>query len=264
MSIQPVANLKLDRTKNYLIAIEGVLVSGDQMVPGADRFIMQLIKQGSKFLLLTNNSRRTPSETALKLQKQGLEVQAENIYTSSMATARYLRAQNPGGSAYVIGESGLVSALQEVGYKISDQNPDYVVLGGSNRHTFEDISLVVNFIQDGARFICTNPDRASRSKGKLVPATGSIAALIESASGVTPFFIGKPNPFMTRSALNHLGVHSEDTTVIGDNMETDIIAGIESGMQTILVLSGETRLDDLAHFAYQPTYIIRSVADLQP
>jgi NagD protein len=264
MTVEPVENLKLGGTKHLLIAIEGVLVNGDQMIPGADRLIQQINKRGTKFMLLTNNSRRTPQETAVKLQNLGLTVQAKNIYSSSLATARYLKSQKPAGSAYIIGENGLWAALQEVGYVISEKKPDYVVLGGSNRHGFEDISKAVNLIHEGASFICTNPDRAGHSKGKLAPATGAMAALIEAASGVAPFFIGKPNPFMIRSALNHLGVHSEDTVMIGDNMETDIIAGMESGMQTILVLSGDTRLRDLARYAYQPTYILRSVADIYP
>jgi NagD protein len=264
MSIEPVKNPKLDKAKSYLIAIEGVLVTGDQIISGADRFIKRLYQRGSKFLLVTNNSRRTPYETADNLQKLGLAVLGENIFTSSLATARYLKAQKPDGAAFVIGEHGLVAALQEVGYKISDHHPDYVVLGGSNQHSFEQISIAINLIHQGAKFICTNPDRAGRSKGKLAPATGAMAALIEAACGVEPFYIGKPNPFMTRSALNYLGVHSEETVMIGDNMETDIIAGIESGMQTILVLSGETRLEDLAHYAYRATYVIHSVADLRP
>jgi NagD protein len=263
MSIEPRKSLKLEGNKNYLLAIEGVLVSSDQMIRGADRFIRRLYQMGLKFLLLTNNSRRTPYETADILQKLGLAVLAENIFTSSMATAHYLHSQKPGGSAYVIGEGGLLSALEDVGYQISDQNPDYVVLGGSNRHSFEDIARAVNLIREGAKFICTNPDRAGHSQGKVTPATGALAALVEAASGVAPFFIGKPNPFMIRSALNCLGVHSEDTIMVGDNMETDIIAGLESGMQTILVLSGETQLGDLAHYAYMPTHVIHSVADLR-
>jgi NagD protein len=263
MTKAPKKTLKLDGAKNYLIAIEGVLVTSDQKIRGADRFIRRLYEMGLKFLLLTNNSRRTPYETADTLQKLGLPVLAENIFTSSLATARYLQAQKPGGTAFVIGEQGLLSALEEVGYQISDQNPDYVILGGSNRHSFEDISRAVNLIQEGAKFICTNPDRAGHSQGKVAPATGAMAALVEAASGISPFFIGKPNPFMIRSALNCLGVHSEDTVMVGDNMETDIIAGLESGMQTILVLSGETRLEDLGRYAYMPTHVIHSVADLK-
>jgi NagD protein len=263
MTIEARQNLKLDRSKNLLIAIEGVLVYSDQPIPGADRFLKQLHKREAKSLLLTNNSRRTPKETALKLGTLGLVVQPENIYTSAMATAHYLHSQKPDGTAFVIGENGLFTALQEVGYTLTDDNPDYVVLGGSSRHTFEDIIQAVSLIQGGARFICTNPDRAGHSKGKTAPATGALAAMLEATSGIAPFFIGKPNPFMIRAALNHLGVHSEDTIMIGDTMETDIIAGLESGMQTILVLSGDTRLEHLERFAYRPTYVLNSVADLQ-
>lgn len=264
MTLEPVILITLKGTKNFLIAIEGVLVSGDQIIPGADLFIKRLHKRGSKFLLLTNNSRRTPDENAQYLQNLGLAVEADNIYTSSMATARYLSTQKPQGSAYVIGEHGLLAALQESGYKISDQNPDYVVLGGSDQHSFDEISTAVNLILGGARFICTNPDKAGHSQGRLVPATGAMAAMITAASGIAPFFIGKPNPFMTRSALNYLGVHSENTVMLGDNMETDIIAGIESGMQTILVLSGDTQLEAVSRYAYMPTYIVQSVADVKP
>jgi NagD protein len=197
-----------------------------------------------------------------RAREMGLAIPVKNVFTSSHATARYLKMQRPHGSAYVIGEAGLFSALEELDYTVTDQNPDYVVLGGTDRYDFERITRAINLIRSGSTFICTNPEPAGETKGGLTPASGAMAALIEKASGVAPFFIGKPNPIMTRYALNYLYIHSEDTILIGDRMDTDIIAGLESGLKTVLVLSGATQLPDLARFAYRPDYIIRSVADL--
>jgi NagD protein len=264
MDLKPSEELRINEYKSYLIAMEGVLIRGDQMIPGANRFIQQLRERGMNFLLLTNNSRFTPTNLAFKLQKAGLPVQTENIFTSAMATARYLHSQKPDGSAYVIGESGLISALQEFNFVITDQYPDFVVLGGTDQYDFDQVTRAVNLILNGAHFICTNPEPTGRAQDGLIPASGAMAALIEKATGTAPFFVGKPNPFMMRSALNYLGIHSEDAVMIGDRMDTDIIAGLESGMETILVLSGDTRIEDLNRFAYKPSYSIRSVADLYP
>jgi NagD protein len=263
MRLEPAKNIRIEKTKNYLIAIDGVLVKSNQMIPGAGEFIQQLQEHRLGFLLLTNNSRHTPVDTATSMQKIGFAVQAAHIYTSALATARYLATQKPGGSAFVVGEEGLMSAVEEIGYEITDQNPDFVVVGGSKRYDIDQITKAINIIHEGAHFICTNPDRITRSKKGLIPASGSMAALIEEATGVAPFFIGKPNPMMTRYALNYLGVHSEETVMIGDKMDIDIIAGLQSGMETILVLSGGTLFEDLSFFAYQPNFIVRSVADLQ-
>jgi NagD protein len=264
MTSEPSDRLKIIAHKNYLIAMEGVLIRGDQIIPGADRFVRRLRERDANCLLLTNNSRYTPQDLAGRLNRMGLPVRAGNIFTSAMATARYLHSQKPGGSAFVIGENGLKSALQEVNYVFTDQNPDYVVLGGTDDYNFELLTKAINLIIAGALFICTNPDRTGRAEKGLVPASGSMAILIETATGAAPFFIGKPNPIMTRYALNHLGVHSEDTILIGDQMETDIIAGLESGVETVLVLSGDLEREQLARFAYQPKYIIHSVAELYP
>jgi NagD protein len=263
MKFEPAKNIRIERTKNYLIAIDGVLVKSNQMIPGAGKFIQQLQEHGVGFLLLTNNSRHTPDDTAIEMRKMGFVIQAANIFTSALATARYLATQKPGGSAFVVGEDGLMSAVQEIGYEITDQDPDFVVVGGSKRYDIDQITKAINLIHEGAHFICTNPDRLTRTKNGLIPASGSMAALIEEATGVSPFFIGKPNPIMTRYALNYLGVHSEETVMIGDKLDIDIIAGLQSGMETILVLSGGTLLEDLSFFAYQPHFIVRSVADLQ-
>ena len=264
MMLEPAHHLKIRKRKQYLIAVEGVLIHGDHMIPGADRFVRLLNERGVRFLLLTNNSRRTPQNLAENLQTLGVPVSAKHIYTSAMATARFLRSQKPGGSAYVIGENGLLSAIHEVNFAITEQNPDFVVLGGAEEYDFDQITKAINFITKGAHFICTNPDPNGQSKNGLTPASGAMAALIVKATKAIPFFIGKPNPFMMRSALNFLGLHSKDTIMVGDQMDTDIIAGLESGMETILVLSGGSTPEDLSRFAYRPNHLIRSIADLEP
>jgi NagD protein len=261
MALDLVEKLKIDETKNYLIAIEGVLIRGDQMIPGADLFLQQLRKRKVKFLLLTNNSRYTPSDLTFRLQKLGLTVQVEEVFTSALATAHYLHIQKSNGSAYIIGESGLLSALREINFVITDKNPEYVVLGGTDRYNIEEITKAINLILNGAHFICTNPEPSGMSQDGLFPATGAMAALLQKATGIEPFFIGKPSPLMMRLALSYLGTHSRDAIVIGDRMDTDILAGIQNGIETILVLTGSTRLEDLARVAYEPTYIIRSIAD---
>jgi NagD protein len=198
------------------------------------------------------------------LQSIGLDIPAERIFTSAMATARFLQSQRPGGTAFVIGESGLTEAIHSVGYVLTDRNPDYVVLGETFSYNLELITKALRLVVGGVRFIATNPDPVGPAEGGLVPACGAMAALIERASGVSPFFIGKPNPLMMRSALNYLGVHSENTLMVGDRMDTDIIAGVESGMETALVLSGVTRQTEVNRFPYLPTRIVESVADIQP
>ncbi len=250
--------------KSYLIDMDGVLVSGRTMIPGADQFIERLKARRAEFLILTNNPIYTPRDLAHRLQTIGLHIPPERIFTSAMATARFLHSQKPGGKAFVIGESGLTEALHEVGYIITDIEPDYVVLGETLGYNLERITRAIRLIAAGAHFIATNPDPSGPSESGLVPACGAMAALIEKASGVSPFFVGKPNPLMIRTALNYLNVHSESTVMIGDRMDTDIIAGVESGMETILVLTGVTRLEQVARYPYQPTRIVRSVAEIEP
>jgi NagD protein len=215
-------------------------------------------------LVLTNNPLYTTRDLAHRLQSIGLDIPAERIFTSAMATARFLQSQRPGGTAFVIGESGLTEAIHSVGYVLTDRNPDYVVLGETFSYNLELITKALRLVVGGVRFIATNPDPVGPAEGGLVPACGAMAALIERASGVSPFFIGKPNPLMMRSALNYLGVHSENTMMVGDRMDTDIIAGVESGMETALVLSGVTRQAEVNRFPYLPTRIVESVADIQP
>jgi NagD protein len=244
--------------------MDGVLVSGRTMIPGADAFLERLRARGAEYLVLTNNPLYTPRDLAHRLRTIGLDVPAERIFTSAMATARFLHAQKPHGTAFVIGESGLTEAIHDVGYVITDHDPDYVVLGETHTYNLGLVTKAIRLVAEGAHFIATNPDPSGPSEGGLVPACGAMAALIETASGMSPFFVGKPNPLMMRTALNYLDVHSEDTVMVGDRMETDIIAGVESGMETILVLTGDTRREDVARYPYQPTRILESVADIEP
>jgi NagD protein len=251
--------------KNFIIDMDGVLVEGRSLIPGADEFIEILLKQKRKFLLMTNNPLYTPRDLAHRLQSIGINIKENQIFTSAMATAAFLNRQRPNGKAFVLGESGLTGAIHDVGYVITDMKPDYVVLGETVAYNFEMIKKAIRLIHDhGARFIATNPDPSGPSEGGLVPACGAMAALIENASGVKPFFVGKPNALMMRTALNYLNVHSENTIMIGDRMDTDIVAGVSSGMETILVLSGVTKKEDIDKFPYLPTHIKKSVAVIEP
>ena len=262
--IESTDTLNLTEPKNFLIDMDGVLVSGSTLIPGADQFIQRLHDRGSKFLLLTNNSRHTPRDLAFNLQKIGLNISAENVFTSALATARFLQSQKPNGTAYVIGESGLTTALYQVGYTNTEHNPDYVVLGETLSYNFDQITRAIRLILAGARFIATNPDATGPSESGILPACGATAALIETATGTRAFFVGKPNPLMMRSALNYLGVHSEDTIMIGDRMDTDMVAGVQTGLETILVLSGVTRLEAVERFPYQPNHVVPTVGSIYP
>lgn len=249
--------------KSYLIDMDGVLVHGSQPVPGANEFIRRLRERDAKFLVLTNNPLYTARDLAARLERIGLEIPAEAIYTSALATAKFLHDQNPYGSAFIIGDSGLSSAIHDVGYIITDHDPDYVVVGETTSLSYERLTKAVRLVAAGARFIATNPDVAGPGDGGIVPACGAITALISSATGVRPYFIGKPNPLMMRTALRTLEAHSEESVMIGDRMETDIIGGTESGLQTILVLTGVTRYEDVERYPYRPTLIVNSVADIE-
>jgi NagD protein len=248
--------------KNYLIDMDGVLVHGKKLVPGADTFIEKLKSKGIMFLVLTNNSIYTPIDLAHRLRTSGINVEAEQIFTSAMATAAFMKAQKPEGSAFVIGESGLNVAIHNAGFIQTTESPDFVVLGETYDYNFHQVTKAVRLIMEGAAFLATNPDPTGPSEAGIVPACGAMAALIEKASGKSAFFCGKPNPFMMRSALNYLGVHSEQTVMIGDRMDTDIVAGLQSGMETILVLSGVTNQQTIEEFPYRPFRILDSVADI--
>lgn len=249
--------------KSYICDMDGVLVRGSQVIPGANEFIARLQAAGSKFLVLTNNSLYTQRDLQVRLTRMGLNVPPEAIYTSAMATAQFLATQHPGGSAYVVGEAGLTTALHDVGFIITDQNPEYVVLGETLSYSFERITQAMRFVAAGARFIATNPDVTGPSDGGMVPATGAVAALISAATGITPYYIGKPNPLIMRTALRTIGAHSEDSAMVGDRMDTDIIIGTEAGLETILVLTGVTRREDLGRYPYRPTRIVESVAEIE-
>jgi len=250
--------------KNYLVDMDGVLISGHSIIPGAGRFIEKLKARQAKYLVLTNTPIYTPGDLAHRLQTIGLDIPAERVFTSAMATANFLQSQRPNGTAFVVGESGLTEAIHGIGYVITDRDPDYVVLGETDSYNLALISQAIRLVAGGARFIATNPDPSGPSEEGLVPACGAMAALIEKASGVSPFFVGKPNPLMMRTALNYLGVHSENTVMVGDRMDTDIVAGVQSGMETILVLTGVTRREDVDRYPYQPTRIVESVAEIEP
>ncbi len=250
--------------KIYLIDMDGVLVSGNRQIPGAAEFIARLRARNRKFLVLTNNPIYTPGDLAHRLGTIGLDISPDHIFTSAMATAHFLHSQKPSGTAFVIGESGLTEAIHEAGYVITDRNPDYVVLGETHTYNIDLLTKAIRFVSAGAHFIATNPDPSGPSENGIVPACGAMAALIEAASGMHPFFVGKPNPLMMRTALSHIGAHSETATMIGDRMDTDIIAGVESGLETILVLSGVTLREDVRRFPYQPTRIAESVAEIEP
>src|SRR5688572_14810507 len=243
--------------------MDGVIVREDHLVPGADRFVARLAETHHPFLILTNNSIFTTRDLAARLARMGLVVSPDCIWTSALATAKFLDDQRPDGSAFVIGESGLTTALYEAGYTLVESDPDYVVLGETRTYSFERIARGIQLISRGARFIATNPDPTGPSPAGPLPATGSVAALISAATGVQPYYIGKPNPLMIRSALRQIGAHSESTVMIGDRMDTDIVTGLEAGLETILVLTGITEGEEHAQrFSYLPTRIVGSVADL--
>src|ERR1700689_3642649 len=242
--------------------MDGVLVREEQAIPGADRFLARLRELGTPFLVLTNNSTYTRRDLAARLAASGLQVPEGAIWPSALATARFLRDQRPGGSAFVIGEAGLTTALHDAGYTLTDRAPDYVVLGETRTYSFERIMRAIRLITDGARFIATNPDATGPSVDGPLPAPGSVAALISRATGIEPYFVGKPNPLMMRSALNALDAHSETAAMIGDRMDTDIVSGLEAGMETVLVLTGVTTREDAERHPYRASRIVDSVADL--
>jgi NagD protein len=248
--------------RSWLMDMDGVLVHEEQALPGAADFLRRLRELGAPFLVLTNNSMYTRRDLAARLRRSGLEVPEESIWTSALATATFLEAQRPGGSAFVVGEVGLTTALHAAGYTLTDSEPDYVVLGETRTYSFERITRAIQLVVDGARFIATNPDNIGPSPDGPLPATGSVAALVSRASGVEPYYVGKPNPLMMRSALNAIDAHSETTAMIGDRMDTDIVSGLEAGLETILVLSGVTAREDAERHPYVPSRIVASVAEL--
>jgi NagD protein len=248
--------------ESWLTDMDGVLVHEGSPIPGAPDFIGRLRKSGKPFLVLTNNSIYTPRDLCARLARIGIEIPEYSIWTSALATAQFLDGQRPRGTAYVIGEAGLTTALHEIDYVLTDTEPDYVVLGETRTYSFEAITKAIRLINGGARFIATNPDVTGPSNEGALPACGSVAALISKATGVEPYFIGKPNPMMMRSALNAISAHSESAAMIGDRMDTDVLCGLEAGLETILVLSGISTRAEVDRYPYRPSRIIESVAEL--
>jgi NagD protein len=242
--------------------MDGVLVHEEQAIPGADRFLTALRERGIPHMLLTNNSIYTRRDLAARLRASGLEVDEESIWTSALATGKFLEDQRPGGSAFVIGESGLTTALHSAGYTLTERDPDYVILGETRTYSFERITQAIRLVAAGARFIATNPDPTGPTPAGPLPATGSVAALISRATGVDPYYVGKPNPLMMRSALNALDAHSETTAMVGDRMDTDVVSGLEAGLHTILVLTGVTTAEEAERFPFRASRVIDSVAVL--
>jgi NagD protein len=246
----------------FLIDMDGVIYRGGQLIPGADRFINDLRRADVPFRFLTNNSQRTRRDVATRLQRLGIDVEPEHVYTCAMATARYLASQKPGGTAYVIGEGGLLNALHENGYSVVDRDPDYVVVGEGRTLSFEMVEAALKMILGGAKLIATNLDPNCPTESGMRPGCGATVAMLEVASGVKAFSVGKPSPVMLRGARKELGLTTDQTVVIGDTMETDILGGVQLGFKTILVLSGGTSRGDLGRYAYRPEMIVDSIDEL--
>ncbi|MCU1507497.1 MAG: family HAD-type hydrolase [Microbacteriaceae bacterium] len=246
----------------WLTDMDGVLVHENHPLPGAAALLQQWRDQGKPYLVLTNNSIYTPRDLSARLAASGLEVPEEAIWTSALATADFLASQMPGGSAFVIGEAGITTALHEAGFIMTDTKPDYVVVGETRNYSFEAITRAIRLIGDGARFIVTNPDATGPSAEGPMPATGAVAALITKATGKEPYVVGKPNPMMFRSAMNKIGAHSENTGMIGDRMDTDIVAGIEAGLHTILVLTGISDQAEIERYPFRPDEVLNGVFEL--
>ncbi|WP_066586720.1 HAD-IIA family hydrolase [Cellulomonas timonensis] len=247
---------------SWLTDMDGVLVHEGTALPGAAEFVRALRDADRPFLILTNNSIYTARDLRARLAATGIDVPEGAIWTSALATAQFLADQVPDGSAYAIGEAGLTTALYEIGYTLTESDPDYVVLGETRTYSFEAITRAIRLIKGGARFIATNPDVTGPSPEGDLPATGAVAAMITAATGRQPYFVGKPNPMMFRSALNRIDAHSETTAMIGDRMDTDVVAGIEAGLQTFLVLTGSTSAADVEKFPFRPSHVVDSIANL--
>ena len=246
----------------WLTDMDGVLVHEGAALPGAADFLRRLEERNRRFLVLTNNSIYTPRDLSARLAQAGLQVPEHRIWTSALATAKFLSDQLPGGSAFVIGEAGLSTALHDAGYTLTDVDPDYVVLGETRTYSFEAITKMIRLVTAGSRFLATNPDSTGPSAEGPFPATGAVAAMITKATGVQPYFVGKPNPMMFHSAMNQIEARSESTVMIGDRMDTDIVAGVEAGLDTILVLTGSTRRDQIARYPFRPGRVLDSIADV--
>jgi NagD protein len=247
---------------SWLCDMDGVLINDGRMVPGADKFIDRLREKQRDFLVLTNNALFTPRQLQERLTKLGIDIREDQLWTSALATAQFVHDQRPKGRAFVVGETSIHEAMANVGYVEDAKEPDYVVLGETWNYSFDEITTAIRLISNGSKFVATNPETNGTTPNGLLPGCGALAALIQSATGIRPYFVGKPNPVMIRDALNILGAHSQTTVMVGDRMDTDVIAGVEAGVDTILVLSGITQRDEIDRFSYQPSRVVNSVADL--
>ena len=248
--------------KGFICDMDGVIYHGNEILDGVRDFVNWMIENDKKFVFLTNSPERTPHELSMKLFRMGLSVSADHFYTSAMATAEFLSSQTPGCTAYVIGEAALSKALYDQKIYMNDINPDYVVVGETRTYSFEKIEKAIALVNKGAKLIGANPDTIGVTEQGIMPATGALVAPIEIATGKKTYFVGKPNPLMLRHGLNKLGCHSSDIAFIGDRMDTDIIAGIESNVDTVLVLSGVTSIEDIDKFPYRPKYVVGGVGDI--
>ncbi len=245
----------------YLIDMDGVLYRGKELIPGSDYFIQQLRERNIPFRLLTNNSQRTRRDVVTKLGRLGIEVEEEHVFTSAIATARFLANQKPGGTAFVIGEGGLLTALHLNGYSVVDHDPDFVVVGEGRTFNLEQVDAAVRMVLRGAKLIATNLDPNCPVENGLRPGCGAMVAMLETATGLNAFSVGKPSPVMMRGARKELGLQTDETTVIGDTMETDILGAVQLGYHSVLVLSGGTKPDDLRRYAYGPEVVVESLAE---
>lgn len=252
------------KKQGFICDMDGVIYHGNHLLPGATAFVRWLQEEGKQFVFLTNSSERSPKELQQKLQRLGIEVDEQHFYTSALATASFLLSQCPGGSVYVIGDTGLTNALYNAGFSMNDVNPDYVVVGETRTYNYEKIEHAVHLVLKGAKLVGTNPDLTGPSAKGIVPATRALIAPIELSTGKQAYYIGKPNPLIMRHALKKLGCHPEETAIIGDRMDTDIIAGIESEIDTVLVLSGVTSAEAVMMFPYRPKHVLNGVGDILP
>lgn len=253
---------QLRKKKGFICDMDGVIYLGNQLLPGVREFVNWLNENGKQFLFLTNSSERSPKELRQKLQRMGLDIDEEHFYTSALATAAFLKKQAPGCTAFVIGAPGLLNALYDVGVTMNDVDPDYVIVGETASYNYEVITKAVRLVLNGARLIATNSDLTGPTEFGIAPACRSLVAPIELATGKKAYFMGKPNPLMMRTGLHLLGVHSEEAAMVGDRMDTDVIAGMESGLATVLVLSGCTSRADINDYPYRPTYILNGVGEI--
>ncbi len=253
---------KIRNKKGFVCDMDGVIYHGNKLLPGVKEFVDWLIRENKKFLFLTNSSERTRKELQEKLARMGIVVDEKVFYTSALATATFLAAQKPNGSAYIIGEAGLINALYNVGYTMNNYNPDYVVVGETMSYSYEKITHAINLVLKGAKLIGTNPDISGPVENGIVPATKALVAPIEMSTGKKAYFVGKPNPLMMRIALKKLECTTEETIIIGDRMDTDIIAGIESEIDTCLVLSGISTRETINNFPYRPHFVLEGVKDI--